>query len=39
MFEESMPSKWLELLTEIAPGFKRAAFMFNPDTAPYINSP
>jgi putative ABC transport system substrate-binding protein len=38
MFEESMPSKWLELLTEIAPGFKRAAFMFNSDTAPYINS-
>ena len=38
VFEESMPSKWLELLTEIAPGFKRAAFMFNPDTAPYINS-
>ena len=38
MFEESMPSKWLDLLTEIAPGFKRAAFMFNPDTAPYINS-
>jgi putative ABC transport system substrate-binding protein len=26
--------KWLELLSEIAPGLKRAAFMFNPDTVP-----
>ena len=25
---------WLELLSEIAPGLKRAAIMFNPDTAP-----
>jgi putative ABC transport system substrate-binding protein len=25
--------KWLELLAEIAPGLKRAAIMFNPDTA------
>ena len=25
-------AKWLELLSEIAPGLKRAAFMFNPDT-------
>jgi putative tryptophan/tyrosine transport system substrate-binding protein len=38
LFEESMTSKWLELLREIAPGFQRVAFMFNPDTAPYINS-
>jgi putative ABC transport system substrate-binding protein len=29
-----MVGKWLELLSEIAPGLKRAAFMFNPDTAP-----
>jgi ABC-type uncharacterized transport system substrate-binding protein len=29
-----MASKWVELLTEIAPGVKRAAMMFNPDTAP-----
>ena len=36
--ETSMASKWLELLTQIAPGVKRAAMMFNPDTAPYINS-
>ena len=32
--EAGMASKWLELLTEIAPGIKRAAIMFNPDTAP-----
>jgi putative ABC transport system substrate-binding protein len=31
--EASMGGKWLELLSEIAPGLKRAAFMFNPDTA------
>jgi putative tryptophan/tyrosine transport system substrate-binding protein len=33
-FEPSLGSKWLELLSEIAPGLKRAAIMFNPDTAP-----
>ena len=38
MFEESIASKWLDLLTQIAPGFPRATFMFNPDTAPYIRS-
>jgi putative ABC transport system substrate-binding protein len=32
--EASMAAKWLELLTEIAPTVKRAAIMFNPDTAP-----
>jgi putative ABC transport system substrate-binding protein len=32
--EESMGGKWLELLSEIAPGLKRAAIIFNPDTAP-----
>jgi len=32
-FEPSMGGKWLELLSEIAPGLKRAAIMFNPDTA------
>jgi putative ABC transport system substrate-binding protein len=32
--EASMGGKWLELLKEIAPGVKRAAIMFNPDTAP-----
>ena len=29
-----MGGKYLELLSEIAPGLKRAAIMFNPDTAP-----
>ena len=33
-YEVSLGGKWLELLTEIAPGLKRAAIMFNPDTAP-----
>jgi putative tryptophan/tyrosine transport system substrate-binding protein len=32
--EAEMGGKWLELLREIAPGIKRAAIMFNPDTAP-----
>jgi putative ABC transport system substrate-binding protein len=30
--EVEMAGKWLQLLTEIAPGVKRAAIMFNPDT-------
>jgi putative ABC transport system substrate-binding protein len=30
--EASMAGKWVELLTEIAPGLKRVAIMFNPDT-------
>jgi len=29
--EASLAGKWLELLSEIAPGLKRAAIMFNPD--------
>jgi putative ABC transport system substrate-binding protein len=29
--EASLGGKWLELLSEIAPGLKRAAVMFNPD--------
>jgi putative tryptophan/tyrosine transport system substrate-binding protein len=33
IFEASLGGKWLELLSEIAPGLKRAAIMFNPDTA------
>jgi putative ABC transport system substrate-binding protein len=32
--EASLGGKWLELLSEVAPGLKRAAIMFNPDTAP-----
>jgi putative ABC transport system substrate-binding protein len=31
--EASLGGKWLELLSEIAPGLKRAAIMFNPDSA------
>jgi putative tryptophan/tyrosine transport system substrate-binding protein len=34
LWETSIPGKWLELLNEIAPGIKRAAIMFNPDTYP-----
>jgi putative ABC transport system substrate-binding protein len=33
-WEPTFGGKWLELLSEIAPGLKRAAIMFNPDTAP-----
>jgi putative tryptophan/tyrosine transport system substrate-binding protein len=36
--EPSMASKWLELLTEIAPGIERVALLFNPDTAPFGDS-
>jgi putative ABC transport system substrate-binding protein len=32
-FEASLGGKWLELLSEIAPGLNRAAIMFNPDTS------
>ena len=37
-FEPSLGGKWLELLSEIAPGLKRAAIMFNPDTFPISTS-
>jgi putative tryptophan/tyrosine transport system substrate-binding protein len=30
-YEAAMGGKWLELLSEIAPGLKRAAIMFDPD--------
>jgi putative ABC transport system substrate-binding protein len=32
-YEATLGGKWLELLSEIAPGLKRAAIMFNPDTS------
>jgi putative ABC transport system substrate-binding protein len=32
--EAALGGKWVELLSEIAPGLKRAGIMFNPDTAP-----
>ena len=31
--EASLGGKWLELLSEIVPGLKRAAIMFNPNAA------
>jgi putative ABC transport system substrate-binding protein len=34
VFEATLGGKWLELLSEIAPGLKRVAIMYNPDTAP-----
>jgi putative ABC transport system substrate-binding protein len=34
LYEATLGGKWLELLSEIAPGLNRAAIMFNPDTAP-----
>ena len=43
-YEASLGGKWLELLSEIAPGLKRATIMFNPDTGnvstfmPYIET-
>jgi putative ABC transport system substrate-binding protein len=38
--EPSLGGKWLELLSEIAPGRKRAAILFNPDVGvePYMPS-
>jgi putative ABC transport system substrate-binding protein len=33
-WEASLGGKWLELLSEIVPGLKRAAILFNPDTSP-----
>jgi putative ABC transport system substrate-binding protein len=32
--EATLGGKWLELLSEVAPGLKRAALMFNPDINP-----
>ena len=31
--DHTLGSKWLELVKEVAPGVKRAALLFNPDTA------
>jgi putative ABC transport system substrate-binding protein len=33
-YEATLAGKWLELLSEIAPGLKRAGIMFNPDLFP-----
>jgi putative ABC transport system substrate-binding protein len=37
--EASLGGKWLDLLSEIAPGLKRAAIMFNPETLPSLYVP
>jgi len=43
LWDPSIAGKWLELLTEIAPGVNRVAIMFNPDASPgrglYMLSP
>jgi putative ABC transport system substrate-binding protein len=36
--DSSLAGKWVELLTQIAPGRTRIAAMFNPDTAPFVRS-
>jgi ABC-type uncharacterized transport system substrate-binding protein len=33
--EASLSGKWIEMLKEIVPRVTHAAFLFNPDTAPY----
>jgi putative ABC transport system substrate-binding protein len=33
----ALAGKWLELLSEIAPGLKRAVVMFNPDTVSFLS--
>ena len=33
-YEAPLGGKWLELLSEIVPGLKRATVMFNPDSSP-----
>ena len=35
--EASMGGKWVEFLKEVSQGLTRAAFIFNPDTAPYYS--
>ena len=37
ILEASLGGKWLQMLSEIAPGLKRAVVMFNPDTGPRID--
>src|SRR5262249_34181363 len=38
-FEATLGGKWLELLSEIAPGLKRAPLMFNPHSNPQFFKP
>jgi putative tryptophan/tyrosine transport system substrate-binding protein len=37
LYEASVTGKWLAMLKEIAPRLERAAFVFNPKTAPFYN--
>jgi putative ABC transport system substrate-binding protein len=37
LFESSLGGKWLQLLSDVAPGLKRAAIIFNPDTSPFVS--
>jgi putative ABC transport system substrate-binding protein len=37
-WEATLGGKWLELLSQIEPGIKRVAVMFNPDNARFFNS-
>jgi len=37
VMEPTISGKWVELLKEIAPRVNRAAFLFNPATAPYVD--
>jgi putative tryptophan/tyrosine transport system substrate-binding protein len=37
IMEPTMSGKWLGLLKEVAPRVNRAAFLFNPATAPYVD--
>jgi putative ABC transport system substrate-binding protein len=36
--EASLAGKWMQLLKELVPATKRAAFLYNPDAAPYVES-
>ena len=38
-YEPSLAGKWLELLKEVAPRIRRAAMLFNPETAPNRSTP
>jgi putative ABC transport system substrate-binding protein len=39
LYEPTLAGKWLELLSEIAPGLKRAAIMFNPESGAQVFMP